>query len=206
MDDIDLFFDERAELDITLRNRPHWKQDGKVYFVTWRQADSLAREKIEELKRDRQEWSERHKGKELSMLAPLERREYYRLFHERVERWLDAGAGSCALRRPGPRQEMVNALHYFNGTRYQLGTFAVAGNHVHVLVVPSSGIDLSVITHTWKSFTAKAINRMIGRTGTFWKEESFDHLVRTEASLTKIESYIRSHDQQGAYVEHHALL
>ncbi len=205
MDELDLFFDERAELDITLRHRPHWKQEGKVHFVTWRQADSLAKEKIEELKRDRQDWSERNRGKELAMLAPAQRREYYRLFHERVEHWIDAGAGSCVLRQPGPCQEMVAALHYFNGERYRLGTFAVAGNHVHVLVVPMSGIDLSVITHTWKSYTAKAINKMLGRTGVFWKEESFDHLVRTEASLAKFEEYIRSHDRQGAYVECHAL-
>ena len=161
---------------------------------------------MDELKRDRQEWAERHRGKEVSTLTPLERREYYRLFHERVERWLDAGAGSCELRNSGPRREMMDALHYFNGKRYRLGTFAVAGNHVHVLVVPIAGIDLSVIMHTWKSYTAKAINKMIGRTGVFWKEESFDHLVRTEASLAKFEKYIRSHDRQGAYIEEHALL
>lgn len=36
----DLFFDPHAELEITERDQPHWKQPGKVHFVTWRQADS----------------------------------------------------------------------------------------------------------------------------------------------------------------------
>lgn len=206
MDDLDFFYDERAELDITNRNRPHWKQEDKIHFVTWRQADSLAQVQLDELKRDRKEWTERHKGKAFHHLSPEERRQYYDLFHDRVERWLDAGSGSCVLRLPGPRQEMIDGLHYFNGKRYHLGTFAVAGNHVHVLLVPSPGIDLSVITHTWKSYTRKTINKMIGRTGPFWKEESFDHLVRTDASLSKFEKYIRSHERQGAYVEQHTLL
>lgn len=206
MDFLDLFYDERADLVITSRNGPHWKQAGKIHFVTWRQADSLAKEKLGELQRDRKAWLERHKGKDLSSLTSFERRAYYRLFHERVERWLDAGAGSCVLRRPGPRTEVVDALHYFNGQRYRLGSFAVAGNHVHVLVVPLAEIDLSVITHTWKSYTAKTINRMIGRAGTLWRQESFDHLVRTEESLVNFEKYIGAHDRQGAYTEHRALL
>lgn len=202
----DLFFDKYAELTITYRDRPHWKQEGKVHFVTWRLADSLPQVKLRELERDRKAWMTKHQGKELYTLDLPARREYYRLFHERVERWLDAGAGSCVLRKPGPRQEVIDALHYFNGDRYRLGAFAVAGNHVHVLVVPLPGVDLSTITHTWKSYTAKSINKLLGRTGTLWRAESFDHLVRNEASLVKFEKYISAHDRQGAYVELHELV
>ena len=201
----DLFFDERAELTVTHGDRPHWKQAGKIHFVTWRLADSIAQVKLRELEQDRAVWAKKHLGKSLHQLEPFERREYYRLFHERVERWLDAGAGSCVLREAGPRKEMVNALHYHNGQRYHLGAFAVAGNHVHVLVVPIAGVDLSIITHTWKSYTAKSINKLLGRTGTLWKAESFDHIVRSDASLAKFEKYIGAHDKQGAYVEHHVL-
>ena len=86
----------------------------------------LAHVQLDELKRDRKEWTARYRGKDLHHLAPNERRKYYDLFHERVERWLDAGTGSCVLRMPDPRQEMVDALNYFNGKHYRLGTFAVA--------------------------------------------------------------------------------
>lgn len=202
----DLFFDEHADLTITHRNRPHWKQQGKVHFVTWRQADSLAREDLDALELDREAWRVAHHGIPPDRLGPLERRAYYRLFHDRVERWLDAGSGSCVLKMPGPRKEVVDALHHFQDRRYRLGTFAVAGNHVHVLVVPERGIDLSSITHSWKSYTAKRINGLLGVRGTFWKDECFDHLVRSEASLLKFEAYIRSHDRQGAHVEHRTLM
>ncbi|MFZ1691957.1 MAG: hypothetical protein WAT74_02065 [Flavobacteriales bacterium] len=100
----DLFYDEHAELEITLRNRPHWKQPGKVHFVTWRLADSLAQAQLKQLDFDRREWVRRHGSKPIDALEPAARREYCRLFHERVERWLDAGAGSCVLRQPEARK------------------------------------------------------------------------------------------------------
>ncbi|HQV38433.1 MAG: transposase [Flavobacteriales bacterium] len=201
MDLSDLFFDPHKELEITSRIRPHWKQAGTIHFVTWRMADSLPQVQLRALENDRRLWREKYGSTEIRTLDFPSQREYYRLFDARVQQWLDAGAGSCALRQAGPRQELVNALHFFNGIRYQLGSFAVAGNHVHVLVVPFGGHDLSAITHSWKSYTAKSINKLLGRTGTFWKEESFDHLVRNERSLSKFEDYIATHERQGAYVE-----
>lgn len=204
MDIQDLFFDEHAELRITRRDRPHWKQEGKIHFVTWRLGDSLAKVKLLELERDRLAWREKYGDLEVRDMDPIARKEYFRLFHERVQRWLDAGAGACVLRHPDPKQEMIAALHHFNGKRYHLGSFAVAGNHVHVLVVPMAGVDLSTITHTWKSYTAKSINKLLGRSGTLWKAESYDHIVRSEESLMKFENYIGAHIKQGAYVEYRA--
>ena len=42
---------------------------------------------------------------------------------------------------------------------------------------------------------------MLGRTGTLWQDESYDHLVRSEEALYRIEAYIHAHKDQGAYVE-----
>lgn len=201
MDPNDIFYDKRAELTITYRNRPHWKQPGKVHFVTWRQSDSLAKVQLEQIKHDREEWTRKYGMQDIITLPFEVQREYHRLFRVRVEKWLDAGAGSCALRIPAARQELLETLHLFDGERYRLGTFAIAGNHVHVLVVPYPDHDLSTITHSWKSYTAKAINRILGRKGSFWQEECFDHIVRSAKHLTKYERYILRHSEQGAYVE-----
>lgn len=200
MDPNDLFFDKRAELTITYRNRPHWKQPGKVHFVTWRQADSLAKVHLEQIKRDREDWNSKYGMQDIVTLPREAQREHHRLFRARVEQWLDAGSGSCALRIPEARQVVYDTLMLFDGQRYQLGSFAIAGNHVHVLVVPYPGYDLSMIMHSWKSYTAKVINKLLGRTGTFWQEESFDHVVRSAEYLTKYERYIARHVRQGAQV------
>jgi REP element-mobilizing transposase RayT len=199
----DLFFDEQAEIRITRRNLPHWQQDGKLYFVTWRQGDSLPSEKREQLQRDRDAWQRLHGSKKLKDLPLTLQKLYYQLFDHRVQQWLDAGSGSCVLKQQRPRRIVVDALHHFNGTRYTLGTFAVAGNHVHVLVAPLPGMSLSKIVHSWKSFTANAINEQLQRTGALWKHESYNHLVRNEGALDRISDYILRHAEQGHYVEEH---
>lgn len=58
--DPDIFYNEQADIRKTARYLPHWRQDGKVYFATWRQKDSLPKERLEELVRDREAWQRTH--------------------------------------------------------------------------------------------------------------------------------------------------
>lgn len=200
-----LLFDPFSEVEIRQRNMPHWRQDGKLYFVTWRQQDSIAKAKRDELHRAREAFLKAYGDPATTNLTAVQQRRYDQLFHERIQQWLDAGSGSCVLRYPDAKRIMGETLLHFNGTRYQLGSFAVAGNHVHVLVAPVVGFDLSGILHSWKSYSANAINRALGRKGTLWQDESYDHLVRSEASLAQITAYILAHEQQGALVERRLL-
>lgn len=206
MPDTDLLFDPFVEVNVRHRNLPHWRQEGKLYFVTWRQADSIPLEKREELQRARKAFIKAYGDPATTNLSELLRQRYNKLFHERIQRWLDAGSGTCLLRLPEVQHIMRDALHHFNGTRYQLGSFAIASNHVHILVAPTPGVDLSLVLHSWKSFTANTINRRLGRKGKLWQDESHDHLVRSEASLDRIMAYIHAHEDQGAYVERRKLL
>lgn len=203
--DTSLLFDPFSEVEVRQRNMPHWRQEGKLYFVTWRQQDSIAKEKRDELRRARESFIKAYGDPTTTNLTDLLMRRYNQLFHERVQRWLDAGSGSCVLRNPEAKRIMRDTLHHFNSERYQLGSFAIAGNHVHVLVVPAFGFELSGIMHSWKSFSANAINRALGRKGTLWQDESYDHLVRSEASSARISAYILDHERQGAYVERRVL-
>jgi putative transposase len=75
---------------------------------------------------------------------------------------------------------VAGALRHFDGARYELESFVVMPNHVHVLVTPREGEKLSEITHSWKSYTAHKINDHLGRDGTLWQKESYDHLVRKQ--------------------------
>ncbi len=194
----DLFFDPHADTRITARNLPHWKQEGKLYFVTWRQADSLPQERLEELRALRETWLTEEQRTTDDLTAHLR---HQRAVRERVERWLDAGYGSCVLKQSGPRDIMEGALRHFAGVRYELGSFAIAGNHVHVLVAPLAGFELSSVLHSWKSFTANAINKHLGRSGALWRDESYDHMVRNEVEMERIEDYILRHTEQGAYAQ-----
>jgi hypothetical protein len=79
-------------------------------------------------------------------------------------------------------------------------------NHVHLLVRPLPQWTLGQLIHSWKSFTAKAINKAIGGRGTFWLDERFDHLVRRPESLEKYEAYIANNPgKAGLREEEYAL-
>ena len=67
-------------------------------------------------------------------------------------------------------------------------------NHVHVLVSPQGEHTLSEIVQNWKSYTAHAVNGLLGRKGTFWQKESFDHIVRNANEMERIRAYIRAQE------------
>jgi hypothetical protein len=54
--------------------------------------------------------------------------------------------------------------------------------------VPRS--QLSDILHSWKSFTAKEANKVLGRCSDFWQPESYDHLIRDEADFNHQVRYV----------------
>jgi REP element-mobilizing transposase RayT len=197
----DPFYDDVAETQRTRRNLPHWSQNGRLYFVTWRLADSLSEEALKRIRADRVKWLRTHGDTPVSELSPMLQKEWYRLFHHRVQQWLDAGHGACVLKRSEVQRIMAEALHHFHGERYHLGSFAIAGNHVHVLVAPNLGVELSSVMHSWKSYTSNAINKALGRSGRLWMDEYFDRLLRNQIHLDRVEAYIAAHVGQGAYVE-----
>ena len=182
-----VYFDPDRPVGKIKGNLPHWRQDGVTYFVTFRLADSIPRDKLHQWLADRDQWLKHH---------PLPhdndaRREFNRRFTQRLQQWLDAGYGECILGRPDVRILVADAVRHFDGQHYMLADWVIMPNHVHVLVSPLDDRELSSILHSWKSYTAKAVNRLLGRQGSVWQKESFDHIVRTAASFEWIARYIQ---------------
>lgn len=171
----------------TRRNLPHWSSDGSIYWVTFRLADSLPQDKLAVWRAERGVWLERHP-------EPWDDeawREYDERFGQRLEAWLDAGAGECVLRRPEIRAEVERCLRHFDGERYDLGDWVIMPNHVHLLIRPGRGRVLSRILQGIKGVSARNCNALLGTTERkFWQEESYDHIVRSEAQLRHYIRYI----------------
>ncbi|MGD0251506.1 MAG: helicase C-terminal domain-containing protein, partial [Verrucomicrobiota bacterium] len=180
-------FGPDAPVAKTGRHLPHWAQAGCTYFVTFRLEDSIPKDKQVQWQAELQEWLRRHPEP-----RTLEQEvEYSELFAERFHRWLDSGLGKCWLQQPEISAFVEEALRFFDGQRYWLGHFVVMPNHVHVLVRPLGENTLSEILHSWKSFTAKKINAVLGRGGKVWQDESFDCLVREAALLEQFSAYVQ---------------
>jgi putative DNA methylase len=82
------------------------------------------------------------------------------------------------------------ALLKFDGARYCLHAWCVMPNHVHVLATPLGAWSLSSILHSWKSFTAKQINKALSRDGAVWWEEYFDRAIRDDVHFEVAKTYI----------------
>jgi len=191
------FFNPERPIERHRRNLPHWSQERVVTFVTFRLADSIPRERLAEWEAERRRWLvERGKTTQgdlhevLSRLSPDERIEYLRAFGRRFHALLDECSGSCCLRQSACARVVERVLRDFDGDRYLLGSYVIMPNHVHVLASPLEGFDMATIVRSWKTFSARELNRLLGIRGQVWQRESFDHLVRDGASLRGFERYI----------------
>jgi REP element-mobilizing transposase RayT len=183
---MNLFYSPTQDTLVTHGNLPHWTQRGKLHFVTFRLADSLPKERLEELHLERQKWESHHS----QPYSEEDWQEYHRLFSERTENWLDAGHGKCLLSKPQYAQLVAEALRHFESQRYFLDHWVIMPNHVHVLLMPIEPYTLEHILHSWKSFTANKFIKLRLHIGQFWQHESFDHIVRSERQLEHFRQYI----------------
>jgi putative transposase len=150
------------------RRLPHFDVVGQPLFVTFRLFDSLPRYRM----------------------FPPEALTSGKAFVE-MDRMLDqAQTGPKHLSISEIAVIVVEAIH--DGERrfgrYQLHSFVVMPNHVHLLVTPS--VPSAKWLRTLKGFTAHEANLILGRTGNpFWQSESYDHLVRP-GEFDRIQRYI----------------
>ncbi|MGH9446579.1 MAG: REP-associated tyrosine transposase [Terriglobia bacterium] len=107
-----------------------------------------------------------------------------------IEGYLDSGAGPCWLAREEVARLVQNALLHFDGKRYRLHAWVIMPNHVHVLITPLEGHMLAQTVHSWKSFTAKEANKLLGATGRFWQPEYYDRFIRDERHYRVAIEYI----------------
>jgi REP element-mobilizing transposase RayT len=107
-------------------------------------------------------------------------------------------AADPVLGLPRVARVVEDALLHFQGQRYVLHAWCVMPDHVHVLVTPFEGRPLDTILHSWKSFTANEVNKMLHRAGALWQRESFDHLVRSQEAFEKFIAYIEANPVQAS--------
>jgi REP element-mobilizing transposase RayT len=145
------------------RNLPHFQPDGVSLFITFRLHGTL----------------------------PLASIRDGRAFVA-ADRELDcAPAGPCWLKHPQVAECVTETIRRGEGVRalYDLVTFVVMPNHVHLLIDPKS--PAPKITQFVKGVSAKQANELLRRTGRpFWQDESFDHWVRSPKERNNVIRYI----------------
>ncbi|MFM8435291.1 MAG: transposase [Planctomycetia bacterium] len=87
------------------------------------------------------------------------------------------------------------SLLHRHGTVYDLVAYVVMPSHCHVAFMPLGDTSgnrpfRQAILQSLKRYTACRCNEVLGRSGRFWQPESFDRVVRGEASLERVVAYI----------------
>lgn len=164
------------------RKLPHMDAPGIFQAVTFRLADSLPAAKLQELARE---------------VRKLTEIEASRIRRERLDQWLDAGLGCCALAHPDAARMMQATLELgaSNG-RYALHAWCIMPNHVHVLIEPH--ISLRRIVQAWKAYSGRwalANNARLGleiEGRAFWMRDYWDRFIRDDRHLQAVVAYIEN--------------
>lgn len=205
---------------VSRRNLPHWRRDGAIYWVTFRLADSLPQSKLAQLRNEREAWLQANPEPWTSDQV----RDHEARFSERVQQWLDAGYGSCALARPDIREAVRACLTRFDGDRLHLHAAVIMPNHVHALIEPLSDTDIPVcasesnpqtgmsvsppadalsrLLKGMKGASARAANLLLGQSGAFWMDESYDRIVRSEEEYRRFMDYVRTNPSNAGLAPH----
>lgn len=95
---------------------------------------------------------------------------------------------------PSARDITLDACLHLKGTVCSLHGVVVMPDHVHLVFTPLSDndgpISLPEIFQKVKSESAHRINKHLGRKGRVWQDESFDHVLRREQSISDKVEYV----------------
>jgi REP element-mobilizing transposase RayT len=210
--------DRDSEIEITERNLPHWFQVDAAVFITFRLADSLPKEVVIRMLAELREWLRRnsmpsaladvifeaneiHYDRIMNDISPIQRREFKKLTDRLFHRSLDDCHGACLLKNPALATIVSDAIKHFDGDRYDLDSFVIMPNHVHAIVQFRQEGGLSTIGQSWMRYTAREINKRIGRTGVLWQPEPFDHVIRSPEQFEYLQRYIAANPSKAKLVE-----
>jgi REP element-mobilizing transposase RayT len=158
------------------RHLPHWVPGEATVFVTWCLAGSVP----------------------VGVNSPTPGAESFLQREERLDRF---DHGPVWLRDSRVARVVVNALEYGESVRkfYHLYAWVIMSNHVHLIFQPR--VEMPGIMRWLKGRTARQANRILGLTGTaFWRDESFDHWIRTKEELRDLIFYVENNPVKAGLV------
>lgn len=168
---------------------PHLEVDPGIYFVTFCLHDSVPKKKVARLSKQRERDVD-----QLCRSGKLNSTNLYEInneYFEQVDGLLDEGLGSHMLSIPEVASVVAGAFEFFHRDRYDLDTWNIMPSHAHVSLQTRPGHWLSDVVHSWKSYTANEINKLLDRAGKpVWQHDYFDRLIRTEEESDRVRHYI----------------
>jgi len=191
------------------RRLPHIQPEGATFFVTFRLAGSLPAEVVAKLMEERErinrELEKIKNNKERAERAYLESRRLFGKWDDELDK---STTGVKHLADARIADMLADSLHFRDGKVFELIAFCIMPNHVHIVFIPlkeskDKYFALSKIMHSLKRHTAHEANLILGRSGSFWQHENYDHFVRDDAELERIVKYVLYNPVKANLVKEH---
>ncbi len=156
------------------RYLPHFDSGNVNQFVTFRLADSLPQNVLEQIEVDLRDFSGNVDIEKI----------------RRIERFIDQGYGSCILRESECAKIVQDSLQYHDGKHFQLHAWVVMPNHAHFLARFDEGQSLPEALQSLKSYTAHRLKSIHPEMPLIWQPGYFDRYMRNEEHFSRTWTYI----------------
>jgi REP element-mobilizing transposase RayT len=101
-----------------------------------------------------------------------------------------------------PVEQQIAFDHIASGDPqfFRLFAWVVMPDHVHLLLKPNPGMDLSQVMKGLKGVSARKINKHRGTKGHVWQDESYDRIIRDEEEFLLKLNYIALNPKKAGLV------
>ncbi|MGI6223589.1 MAG: transposase [Prevotella sp.] len=179
------FFNPREKIEKEEKRKlQHWVQEGKLYFVTFRLADSIPKEAIKQI---------------VETLNLFEREINYNekiLLHKEMEKYLNKGYGECLLKEKKYREIVEQSIEYYNNRKYRIDSFVIMPNHIHIILQMIEGNELIDIIKNLKHFITHQINSVRGKKDKIFQKGFYDRIIRDPYELNALRLYIKENPKK----------
>ena len=197
------------------RKLPHWHPEGQMFFITFRLANSLPIHITQELKEEREREGLNIRAK---FSGAQQRDELYKLdkkYFGHFDTWLDRCVEDSPrwLADENIARIVADEIHALDGKRYRLIAYCIMSNHGHLVIDTAEhhvkpthiGVTapypLADMLKRLKGRTARFCNQALGRSGSFWHHESYDHVIRDQKEYDRIVWYTLNNPVKAGLVE-----
>lgn len=187
------------------RHLPHIIPQGETFFVTFRLKNTVPLSVIEHLKNKYAQIENEICEKNIK---EIEKKAYIYDNHKRYfadfDKFLDSNGQKIRhLENPAIAQIVADAIHFYDKKSYQLHSYCIMPNHVHLLITENIQAEiLYKTTASIKRYSVVRANKILQQVGQpFWADESYDHLVRNEQEFENINAYILNNPVKAGLVE-----
>lgn len=189
------------------RNLPHYSKNHVEYFITSRLDGTLPALVVQQIQEE--EALEKLKIENDLQLSDTEKIELrdslYRKYFGKYDHLMDNEThGPTWLKQPELAQIVANAFFHFNSTdkKYELICFCIMSNHFHlVFKMIQENYPINKIMQSIKGFSARMINKKLGKSGDVWQDENYDRIVRNGEELGRIIRYTLNNPVKAGLVE-----